>query len=124
VKVVSIFSPSLSPGLSRYARNESFTWGYYLATRITAFHIQPLRGLGPCPFLPRFHLGLLSRYANYCVSYSTPSGLGPCPFLPRFHLGLLSRYANYCVSYSTPSGLGPCPFLPRSHSTPSGLGPN
>jgi dsRNA-specific ribonuclease len=73
-----------------------------------AIHIQPLWGWGPSSVIPRLHLGLLSRYASYYVSYSTLSGLGPTWHLfPRLHLGLLSRYASYYVSYSTLSGLGP-----------------
>jgi len=52
------------------------TCGYYLATLVTTFHIQPLRGwrVGGHIF-HRLHLWLLSRYARYYVSHSTPTGL-------------------------------------------------
>jgi hypothetical protein len=95
--------------LSRSARNESFnpfgvgalsgpspgfTWGYYLAPLVTAFHIQPLWGWGPLRPFPRFHLGLLSRSARYCVSHSTPFRVGALSGHPPG----LSRVASYCVS--------------------------
>jgi hypothetical protein len=73
-------------GLALYKTTTTgFTWGYYLAPRVTAFHIISLRSL--LRFNPfgvgalqndfhRFHLWLLSRSARYCVSYSTPFGVG------------------------------------------------
>ncbi len=35
---------------------------------------KPFQGWGPSLTLPRFHLGLLSRYTRYCVSHSTWGG--------------------------------------------------
>ena len=46
----------------------------------------------------RLHLGLLSRVANYCVSYSTPTGLGA--FLrpsPRLHLNAIKLRYNLLI---------------------------
>jgi hypothetical protein len=71
-----------------------FTWGYYLAPLVTAFHIQPLSGL------PQVSLGaIISLRSLLRFTFNPYRGC------PRFHLGLLSRSARYCVSHSTPIGV-------------------
>jgi hypothetical protein len=59
-------------------------------------------GASPRPF-PRFHLGLLSRSARYCVS--TPLGLGPSPAIPQVSPG-----ANHIQPLW---GWGPSPAFPQ-----------
>jgi antibiotic biosynthesis monooxygenase (ABM) superfamily enzyme len=88
-------------------------------------------------FFPRFHLGLLSRVASYCVSYSTPSGLGPLvgfsPSFPQVSPGAIISLSELLRFVFNPFGVGAVgwvfpKFSPSftqgySYSTPSGLGP-
>jgi hypothetical protein len=59
--------------------------------------------------------------------HSTPSGLGPSSAVAQVFLRLLSRYASYCVSNSTPIGVDTSDVKPTgstcgySNSTPIGV---
>jgi len=111
---------------------------FYHRFHLWLFIFNPFRvGWGRWFYHHRFSLRLLSRVANYCVSYSTPSGLARrVHIFPRFHLGLFTfnpfppgaihiqplrgwhgfdAFTTGCTcgySYSTPSGLGPLVLLP------------
>jgi hypothetical protein len=73
-----------------------------------AIHIQPLSGLPQVSPVALISRSELLRFIFNPFGVGGP----PRPF-PRFHQLLLSRGANYYVSYSTPSGLGPSTALPQ-----------
>jgi hypothetical protein len=101
------------------AKPTGFTCGYYLAPLVTAFHIQPLSGLG-C-LMPN------PQVSPVAIHIQPRSGLTRLSRYHRFHLWLLSRSARYCVSYSTPIGVGVSDAKPTgftcgySYSTPIGV---